>query len=458
VISDELAKNTKTDVIEPVQLIIPPEVKIINIETEKNKHVNNGDTLVEFTYENSVEDYLETTQIDTGEDIEAIDMYSTGDKTLKLLAPEGDIIDIKVFINNKNSVDKQLLNFHNNLVKEQENIINKLQSSIKDPSKKVQATDNMDLSFMNFGNHKYKGNLFNGARVVYYIRRQKDLKIGDKISNRYGSKGVISKILTQAPRGEISPKIDIFLSPLGVFSRKNVSMLKELYLGKIFYFANIRLKEMADDSKITVDTIVKFITDIYSILGLTKLVASVEQVLKQYNLAQLRKNIKEDNIRLICMIEPFQDVNYKSIKSAADFLDIPLEEKVYIPEFDQWTDTPVPVGVSYFVFLEHYSDDFANIRGTGRFVGLTRQPTKRKSQEGGQAIGRLDIYAFLTYDAKNILTELLGPRSDEHRAKRDLYNNIIETGDLQTIQQISKTGGTRDIFNLYITGLGLEIV
>jgi DNA-directed RNA polymerase beta subunit len=98
------------------------------------------------------------------------------------------------------------------------------------------------------------------------------------------------------------------------------------------------------------------------------------------------------------------------------------------------------------------------VRGTGKFVSLTRQPTKRKAQGGGQAIGRLDMYSFLTYGANNILTELLGPRSDEHKSKRDLYNTIIETGELPSAVEITKTGGTKDIFNLYITGLGLEIV
>lgn len=457
VISDMLAQSTKTDTIVEVDLMILPDMKIIKLEQEKNKHVNNGDVLVEFTYENSLEDYLETTQLESSDDENVSNMFSTGTETIKKLAPEGEIVDIKVYINNKNSVDKQLLNFHSSLVKNQLNIINKLQSTIKDPLKKIQATDNVDLSFINFGNHKYKGNLFNGARIVYYIKRQKDLKVGDKISNRYGNKGVISKILTQPARGEITPNIDVFLSPIGVFSRKNVSLLKELYLGKIFHFANIKLQEMANDTKITIDEIGKFITDIYSILGLTKLVESAEQTLKQYNTTQLRSIIKSGKLSLICIVEPFQDIKYESIKSAADFLDIPLNEKVYIPEFDQWTDVAVPVGVSYFTFLEHYSDVYANIRGTGKFVGLTRQPTKRKSQGGGQSIARLDIYSFLTYDAKNILSELLGPRSDEHRSKRDLYNNIIDTGELQDIPEVTKSGGTRDIFNLYITGLGLEI-
>jgi DNA-directed RNA polymerase beta subunit len=89
---------------------------------------------------------------------------------------------------------------------------------------------------------------------------------------------------------------------------------------------------------------------------------------------------------------------------------------------------------------------------------LTRQPTKRKAQGGGQSIAALDIYTFLTYDANNIMSELLGPRSDEHRSKREMYNNIIETGMMPSVPEVTKSGGTRDVFNLYITGMGLNIV
>jgi DNA-directed RNA polymerase subunit beta len=458
VISKDLADETKTDIVSEVSIIIPPNTKIVKLEKEKNKIVENGEILVEFSYEDNLENYIETTELE--DDEETSELYSMGDGTIKKPSPvTGEIIDIKVYINNKNSTDRSLISFHSKLVKETAEIVGKLEKSITDPSQKIVSTDNMDLSFVNIGKHKYKGAEFLGARIVYYIKEQKSLLEGDKMSNRYGAKGVISKILNPPPKGEITPRIDVFISPISILGRKNIAMLKELYLGKIFYFANSQLKDLADDPKITNDKIVKFITDLYMIIGPDKIAKSVSENLKQYgNGSQLRKEIKDNKFKLFCLVEPFDDIPFKNIKTAAEFIDIPLEEKVYIPELDQWTDTAVPVGVSYFLFLEHFSEVYANVRGTGKFVSLTRQPTKRKAQGGGQAIGRLDMYSFLTYGANNILTELLGPRSDEHKSKRDLYNTIIETGELPSAVEITKTGGTKDIFNLYITGLGLEIV
>jgi len=182
VISKELADKTKTDTVEEVHIMIPPDTKIINLEKEKGKLVNTGDILVEFSYDNSLDEYLDSTNLDLEdpENESSTDMYSSGVKSIKLLAPEGEIVDIKVFINNKLSTDKSLLNFHDKLVKEQHQVISKLASVVKDKNKQLTITDNMDLSFINIGNNKYKGNLFVGSRVVYYIKKQKSVNVGDK--------------------------------------------------------------------------------------------------------------------------------------------------------------------------------------------------------------------------------------------------------------------------------------
>ncbi|HQF36805.1 MAG TPA: hypothetical protein PLL26_04170 [Candidatus Dojkabacteria bacterium] len=459
IITKELADQTMVDSVEEVQVIVPPDVKIINLEKEKGKVLNGGEILVEFSYDSSLDEYLSSTNIDS-DDISSDssnEMFSLGNKSIKKLAPSGEIVDIKVYINNKNSTDKQIISLHNDLVKEQKNIIAKLASSVADKNKQLSITDNMNLSFINIGGHKVKGNIFVGSRIVYYIKRPRKVNIGDKLSNRFGAKGVVSKILDKTPKGSFTEKIDIFLSPISVLGRKNIALIKELYLGKIFFNANKKIEEMAEDPKVSNDKLAKFIIDLYNIIGPKKVSDHIAENVNSYTGNKLRQAIKNDDINLFCIVEPFEDISFKNIRAAAEFLKIPLEEKVYIPELDRWTDVEVPVGISYYMFLEHYSDVYANIRGTGRFTGLTRQPTKRKAQEGGQSIANLDIYSFLTYDANHIISELLGPRSDEHRSKRELYNEIIENGEMPNLPETTKTGGTKDIFNLYILGMGLNI-
>jgi len=145
------------------------------------------------------------------------------------------------------------------------------------------------------------------------------------------------------------------------------------------------------------------------------------------------------------------------IKQAAELIDIPLDEKVFIPELNAYTDVPVPVGIGYYNFLEHISEDFANIRGADNYTSLTKQPTKGKQKSGGQSVSGQDIYALLSLNADKCLNELLTLRSDDHIRKRKVYLDILNSGELSDIPKDTGEGGTSAIFNLYIKGMGLEL-
>jgi hypothetical protein len=61
------------------------------------------------------------------------------------------------------------------------------------------------------------------------------MQIGDKLSGRYGNKGVVAMIVPdeQMPRTSDGQPMDILLNPLGVVSRTNPSQLIEAALGKV---------------------------------------------------------------------------------------------------------------------------------------------------------------------------------------------------------------------------------
>ena len=97
------------------------------------------------------------------------------------------------------------------------------------------------------------------------------------------------------------------------------------------------------------------------------------------------------------------------------------------------------------------------MRGSEKYVGLTGQPTKRKANFGGQAVGNLDTFALITHDVPHIVDELYGARSDDHKTKKSLYNGIIQFGEIPPTPQKEVTGGTKYIFDLFFLGMGLEI-
>lgn len=454
VISKDFAQSAKRDIIKEVQAIILPDAKVLKMIKDINVPVKKDDVLLEFVYQDNLDDYLELTNLIDDDSDELSSVFGSGDNSIKLLAVDGEIVDIKVFINNKNSIDPQIVSFHKQLVNETKKTIAKLS---KNKNNNLKAVDNIEIDFFKIGGHKYKQNEFQGARIVYYIKQQKALDEGDKIANRYGAKGVVGEIMDPPAKGELTPRIDVFISPIGVFSRKNIAMTKEIYLGKIMYFLNQRCKDWAESSRVSTDKIVKMVLDIYKMLASKKVYDELSSNIKNMTEGRLRKMFKDGNFNFYLTVEPFTTVSFRQIRTAAEHLNIELDEKVFLPKLNQWTDEKVPVGVSYYSALEQFSEVYSNVRGTGMYQGLTRQPVRGKSKQGGQAVGGLDMYALLNHNVPSVMNELFTLRSDDHRSKRMVNNNIIINGE-SSIPKESGRGATSQLLNIYIRGMGLEII
>jgi DNA-directed RNA polymerase beta subunit len=87
--------------------------------------------------------------------------------------------------------------------------------------------------------HKFPGVVTDTAKTKkgwnVGVRANVPMMVGDKLSGRYGDKGVISDIIDieKMPRDAQGRPVDVILSPLGVISRTNSSQLLEAQLGKI---------------------------------------------------------------------------------------------------------------------------------------------------------------------------------------------------------------------------------
>jgi len=72
-----------------------------------------------------------------------------------------------------------------------------------------------------------------GVSVV--VKASSGMEVGDKLSGRYGGKGVISKVVPddQLPTSADGKPYEVLLNPLGIISRTNPSQIVETALGKI---------------------------------------------------------------------------------------------------------------------------------------------------------------------------------------------------------------------------------
>ena len=272
-----------------------------------------------------IDDYIEMSGLlDANPDPEGEEdtmLFTKGKDTLKTISPGGEIVDIKIKINNPKKTDVILVNEWKKIVKE----INRKHKEIT------------------------KGNFFEGALVEFYIKVPKTLQKGDKISNRFGAKGVITNVIPKdkIARAEHSGDIGIFLPSAGVLGRKGSAIIKELYVGKIMLNLQRIVREKAEANE-GIEDIKDFIIEVYDVMDPTKdkrLVANIKEKLKA-PAADLKAAFKSDGIKFNYMIPPFNTPGFENFIEAAGLLKIELDERVYIPETGQWTKDKIPVGIA----------------------------------------------------------------------------------------------------------------
>ena len=160
---------------------------------------------------------------------------------------------------------------------------------------------------------------------------------------------------------------------------------------------------------------------------------------------------KRKSIQII--IPPFKAPSHKDISDTLKVLGLKTGYKLKLPEYNTNTINSVPFGYIYMSKLEHIGSNKIHSRSTGPMVPKINQPPGGKRKEGGQRIGEGDTYALLAYNCPTVLSELLGPLSDDVVTKKEIESEIIQTGAAGFRE--TKISPTKDLLNAYFVGLML---
>lgn len=185
-----------------------------------------------------------------------------------------------------------------------------------------------------------------GASVV--VKAQAPMEVGDKLSGRYGDKGVVSAIIDddEMPADQDGRPFEVLLNPLGVISRTNPAQIIETALGKIAERTGkpYKLKDFED-----IDDAV------------------------EYAIGELRKHGLND-----------------------------LEDVV-----DRSTGRKIPqvlTGSRWLMKLHHTAEAKAQGRGIG---GYTAEGTPaRGGQTGSKRIGMLELNALISHGATEVVRDV----------------------------------------------------
>nr|AGH24326.1 RNA polymerase subunit beta [Reclinomonas americana ATCC 50283] len=259
--------------------------------------------------------------------------------------------------------------------------------------------------------------------VKIVLASQHNIQVGDKLTGRYGNKGVISRILSieDMPYLKDGTPIDIILNPLGVSSRMNIGQLLECHLG----FAGIELSKKLQKILFQYNHNLLNKTRIFlSNLYLNKKEFLQLNTLNENQLILLSKNLIH-GINISTSI--FDSAKNKDIDNLLRMSGLKVQSKVELIDGITGTllDNTVTVGYMYMMKLNHLVDHKIHGRSTGPYNVITQQASKGKSRNGGQRLGEMEVWALQAYGAAYTLQEMLTFKSDSTISRSNFLQNFI---------------------------------
>lgn len=210
-------------------------------------------------------------------------------------------------------------------------------------------------------------NVFGSSPFIFSVDLifKKNIEIGDKVSGRYGNKGVVSKVLSNEdmPYSLDGFVLDVIFNPLGIPSRMNIGQVFECLLGLV--------------AKILVENyLVNPFDEIYGFGTSKYLVAN----------------------------KLFES---KMITGKSWLFSFSSFGKFYL--FDgrngECFSFKVCFGYSYVLKLIHLSSSKLYARSFSSYSFLTQQPTKGKRNNGGQKLGEMEFWALEGFGSSFLLQE-----------------------------------------------------
>jgi DNA-directed RNA polymerase subunit beta len=251
--------------------------------------------------------------------------------------------------------------------------------------------------------------------AIVEVAMKRELKVGDKLANRHGNKGVVAKIVSveDMPHLPDGTPVDMILNPLGVPTRMNLGQILETHLG----WAASKLGR-------------PIISPPYN--G-----ASNEDIEKLLQEAGLPKN------------------GMLSVaKSRAS------RTTLYDGRTGRTFDMKITVGYQYQMKLAQMVDDKMHARSIGPYSVVTGQPLGGRSQMGGQRFGEMEVWALEAYGAAHTLYEMLTVKSNA-KVGLDLYKKIAMGEEIHSMDFERRPVpriGTRsfEVLSLELRGLGID--
>ena len=315
-------------------------------------------------------------------------------------------------------------------------------------------------------NRKWRSdnNEFNNLVIVFKVIGRAPLHVGSKLANRFGGKGIVSKILPddEMPVTEDGERVDIVLNALGVVGRLNPGQLFEVELNFISNEIVRRMKQM-DSLDDQYDYLLDYLERINPVQA--REFRAYLGTLSSFERRVVMSDVFDEGIYL------HQPPFWGNVK----FDDICELYKYYDwikPKVCYWRgkriETPLVVGEEYMLKLKHEPLSKFSARSTSH-VNLRGLPSKSLKYKRNQILysktpirfGEMEIGNLFLSNEPELLMRLLSSYSFSQESRFELVNYLL-THEIFESQEIPISNiydnHNRRVLDVFFKSLGIRMV
>lgn len=386
------------------------------------------------------------------------DYYSVFSPEIKMEAKKNFIIsEVNLYANEWNDEVPEFKDWVESRLNKQQMKEKYLQKIIKDTFDKDDAMriireKSLD-KFSFVGKYKFKREKIAGIKVEMFGVHFRKVKVGDKMANRHGNKGVISRIVPheKMPKLPDGRNLDICINPLGIISRMNIGQLYELHLAMSVQDLKINMLQMLTDDK-NQDDIKSYLLEYIKIIDKTRDNWYYNQFVEL-----MPKKIDVNFIKDLSIIQaPFESSCLEDLKEALKYTGTNFKQKLYDPLSATEIVNEIAVGYIYFFRMVHIAEEKLAARGIGAYARRTLQPLGGRKNKGGQRCGEMETACLIGHDAPHNLFEFLTTKSDCIDLKNNYIRGFIESQLLNESEKVDTVPESVKLLNSYLTVIGVD--
>ena len=475
IISDYAAHKLESPLIKPVEIMINENDIPLNIYGDDNMYKVIPD--IGEDIKNSILIALRKEKKEESVYTQSVERLRQCKMSDVKYALNGRVIDIDIFCNNIPNLD----NYYNSQFKmyyqELQRSCTELVATITQyKACNYELSDNVKSIFGNakrvLNKNKYiDKKLYSNLKVRVTVLEERPLQVGDKISNRFGGKGVVSTIM---PRN-LMPKfndsyVDIILNSNGVYGRENPGQLFELSITHI----GCEVLKKATSGEYTIDEAFEMIAKYMSFMSptlaneLRSTVANMDYEDKLYFIdsfvkdgaIQISAKPISESINIDILAEMYKEFPFaKQVE-----IEVPMKDSNGNYRYVK-ARRPIIVGKQYTLRLKQYAEEKFSATSLSA-TNIRNENTKSKAARDYRELysntpirfGNMETNDLLHIGVSHVVTNLLIHSLSPHARRLTEQMYTCDPFKIDIRLDDNSSNRSAEIVNVYLKTIGRRLI